>query len=238
MSNTRARLLWRAWRARLRDERGELAAARASIPPGALACDIGAHKGSYLYWLSRWAGRVVAFEPQPDLAGDLAALALPNVTVEAKGVYSRSGPLDLYIPDGASAGASVLPVAAAHRQVTIPVVALDDYFAESPLPSFLKIDVEGAELEVFRGAERILAEQGPALLFECEGRHLEHGDVFRVFAYLERRGYAGEFFCRGERLPLSRFDPATHQRRVGSRFWDAPDYCNNFLFRKVAAGRH
>ena len=34
------------------------------------------------------------------------------------------------------------------------------------------------------------------------------------------------------RQPLDQHDPAVHQRKTVERFWDAPDYCNNFLFAK------
>lgn len=230
MIGKRSRFIWRALRAKLRDERGELSAARSAIESGSLVCDIGAHKGNYLFWLSRWAGRVVAFEPQPRLAEYLKSLALANVTVEAKGVYSRSGKLDLHIPCGAPAGASLNPVSGRHERISIPVVSLDDYFPHEERISFIKIDVEGTELDVFHGAERILTEQGPVLLFECEGRHHADGNISAVFDYLKKLGYTGEFINRGHRQPLSSFDPDIHQRQQGERFWDAPGYCNNFLF--------
>ena len=64
------RFLYRGLRARLRDERAEIAALTGAIRPGDVAVDVGAHKGSFLPSLS-WAagpGKVVAFEPQPVLA--------------------------------------------------------------------------------------------------------------------------------------------------------------------------
>ena len=97
-----ARFLWRAHRARLLDQSAELALIRRHVRPGDLVCDVGANKGSYLYWMARWADRAVAFEPQPGLADYLETLAatLPmrNVTVERKGVSNESGAFDLYIP--------------------------------------------------------------------------------------------------------------------------------------------
>jgi hypothetical protein len=53
-----------------------------------------------------------------------------------------------------------------------------------------------------------------------------------VFAYLERLGYAGSFFCGRAVLPLAAFSAAVHQKRDTERFWDRPGYCNNFLFRR------
>src|SRR5690242_8361899 len=89
-----ARFLVRALKARLRDERTELALIRRYLRPGDIVCDIGANKGSFIYWLSRWVrdGRVIAFEPQPELARNLSRLCdlfgLANVTIESKAVYS------------------------------------------------------------------------------------------------------------------------------------------------------
>ncbi|WP_363323988.1 FkbM family methyltransferase [uncultured Bradyrhizobium sp.] len=154
-----ARFLVRALKARLRDERTELAVIRRHLRPGDIACDIGANKGSFIYWLSRWVGdgRVVAFEPQPELARNLARLCdlfgLANVTVEAKAAYSHSGAQDLYVPEGHGPGASLCHKEAkanSFEVLSVPAIALDDYFTTTQRVALLKIDVEGAELAVLR----------------------------------------------------------------------------------------
>lgn len=232
----KARFLWRAHRARLLDQAAELALIRRHTKPGDLACDVGANKGSYLYWMARWAERVVAFEPQPGLAAYLetlsATLPLRNVTIEQKGVSDHSGVLELYMPSVNSPEASLVPIAGA-QTVQVPVVALDDYFAPSDRLGVLKVDVEGAELDVFRGADRILRQDRPVLLFECEQRHLRTGSVFDCFRHLEARGYTGRFIQAKTLRPVSEFDLAIHQNQTGERFWRAPDYSNNFLFEPV-----
>lgn len=234
----KSRFLWRAHRARLLDQRAELSAIRRNIAADAIACDVGANKGSYMYWLSRWAAGVVAFEPQPGLAAYLTdvsgALGLTNVTVEAQGVGDRSGAFDLYMPSENSPEASLVPIAGA-RTVKVPVTTLDARFPSGGRRvGFLKVDVEGAELNVFKGAERLLREDRPALLFESEQRHLRDGSsVADGFAFLQARGYRGWFIHRGELKPVDRFDPATHQNAAGERFWKSPDYANNFLFTPV-----
>jgi FkbM family methyltransferase len=231
----------RALKARLRDQRAEFGAIGRHLEPGDIACDIGANKGSFVFWLSRWVGdgRVVAFEPQPQfaerLAADCRALELDNVTVEAKAVYSRSGAMDLFVPSGHSPGASLTHKAVEAESFTtlsVPVVALDDYFGESDKVRLLKIDVEGAELGVFKGAERILRQHAPLLVFECENRHLAPGRVGDVFSWLEAIGYEGSFVSGNRVLPISQFDAAVHQRQHGEWFWKRRDYCNNFVFRK------
>jgi FkbM family methyltransferase len=74
----------------------------------------GPTRAAFVYWLSRWAGksgRVVAFEPQKDLARRLDKICgmtgLHNVTVEAKAVYSAPGLHELHIPVRHKPGASL-----------------------------------------------------------------------------------------------------------------------------------
>ncbi len=239
--NEIARFLLRGLKARFRDQKCEFDVIRRHVRPGDIVCDIGANKGSFVLWLSRWCGggRVIAFEPQPLFAARLAAvcraLKLDNVTVEAKAVYSHSGAQDLFVPSGHSPGASLTQKtveATSFTTLSVPVVALDDYFAESDKVALLKIDVEGAELGVLQGAERILRRHAPLLVFECENRHLAPGRVGDVFTYLETLGYRGSFIRRDRLLPLSEFDADVHQRQHGEWFWKSRDYCNNFVFVK------
>jgi FkbM family methyltransferase len=236
-----ARFLIRALKARFRDERAELAAISRLLAPTDTVCDIGANKGSFTFWLARWCheGHVFAFEPQIDIAERLARdcrlFGFSNVRVEPAGVHSSSGTLELSVPRGHGPGASFNAPAAAADTVAVPVrvVALDDYFAGTERIALLKIDVEGAELDVFRGAERILKTSHPLLVFECENRHLRGHCVEDVFRYLGSLGYSGCFVCHGQVRPLSEFDPAVHQRADGDWFWKSKDYCNNFIFAKA-----
>ena len=85
------RYLHRVWKARRRGDRREIESVLSMVRPGDTVVDIGANKGSYLYWLRRAvgpAGRVIAFEPQPALASYLAEVVVAqrwkNVVVEAK----------------------------------------------------------------------------------------------------------------------------------------------------------
>jgi FkbM family methyltransferase len=237
-----ARFLVRALKARFLNQNVEFRLIRRHVRSTDIVCDIGANKGSFVLWLSRWCrrGMVVAFEPQPAFADYLAGvcrrLKLDNVKVEPKAAFSRSGRSDLFVPKGHLPGASLVGKAIgadSFETISVPMVALDDYFRTDQRISLLKIDVEGAELEVFKGAERILREQSPLLMFECENRHLESISVRDVFAYLHSLGYAGSFVCRNRLLPVAAFDPSLHQRQKGEWFWKEKDYYNNFVFTKA-----
>lgn len=231
----RLRLLYRAYRYRWKIDRAEIAFVRANTRAGTIALDIGAHKGGYTYWLARKVGpdgRVYSFEPQPELARKLRLSFDPErVVVENAGVSDSEGSLRLHVPtDGRpSPGASLEAPAAASRNghsIEVRVVSLDHYLRDRAQPvSFLKCDVEGHELHVFRGAEQLLRRDRPVLLFECEQRHHGARPVRDVFNYLENLGYMGRFFHRGQLLPLAQFRADQHQNAS-----KPADYCNNFAF--------
>ncbi|HEX4440967.1 MAG TPA: FkbM family methyltransferase [Thermoanaerobaculia bacterium] len=236
-----ARFLFRALRARFRDQRDEIRALRESLRAGDLAVDVGANKGAYTWWMRRAVGRrgrVVAFEPQPELAAYLrdmsAAMGWDNVAVREAAASDLAGRATLRVPgEGPSPGASLeaAAVAAAGREIPCATERLDDALAGAGRAALIKVDVEGHELAVFRGAAGILARDRPVLLFECEARHLGDRAPSDVFDFLAALGYSGSFFGPGGPRPLAEFHAALHQRRGPGRFWKAPGYVNNFLFR-------
>jgi len=240
----RLRYLWRAHHYRRRVAPKEIEFIGRNLRSGETAVDIGCHKGGFLYWLRQFVGptgAVTGFEPQPQLAEYLreivAAQGWNNVTIEASGVSSASGTMTLHVPapqGEPSPGASLSPAAGdgPRHSIAVPVIALDAYFARRGQPriSFIKCDCEGHELEVFRGAQDILSEDRPVLLFECEARHLQGAAPSDVFDFLAGLGYRGYLFYETGLLPVTHFRPALHQPVRPGRFWDAKDYYNNFAF--------
>lgn len=234
------RFLYRAFKARYRGERKEIAEVLAALSPGEVAVDAGAHKGAYTYWMRRAVGergRVFAFEPQPRLAAYLmrvnAAMRWANVSVRECALSDAAGSATLHVPRlGSSQGASLSEGAPGQGEeaVLVRLATLDAELQGAGRVALLKVDVEGHELAVFRGAAGILARDAPVVLFECERRHFGSHSIDDVFAHLRGLGYEGHFFGPRALQPLSEFDPEIHQRRAPGRFWEAPGYCNNFLF--------
>jgi len=236
------RYLYRAFKARYRDERAELLTALLAIRPGDTVADIGANKGAYLYWLQKAVGetgKVFAYEPQPALAGYLQSVCelmrWKNVLVRDCALSDSPGVGMLNVPGAADSPGASLEGAITERtdcrQFECPVDTLDNQLRDAARVALLKIDVEGHELRVFQGAKEVLRHHRPLIICECEARHLSQHTMQDVFNHLQACGYEGSFFSpRGVR-PLSEFDPRHHQKQAGERFWDAPDYCNNFLFR-------
>jgi FkbM family methyltransferase len=199
---------------------------------GRTLVDIGANRGVFSYYMSHCAGpagRVYAFEAQPELGPHLEAVAetfgLRNLRVVNQGLSSRPGVLRMRRPQAGSGRASFdHGVNDGLQELDIPVTTLDLYFqaVEHAPIGFIKCDVEGHELEVFRGAQGILREDGPVLLFECHHEEAMDGELFEFLATL---GYDGVFFqvepedhkrlwrnTRGKYLHYSAFARHTYPR--------------------------
>jgi hypothetical protein len=101
---------------------------------------------------------------------------------------------------------------------------LDD-FALSDV-SFIKIDVEGHEESVLRGAHRLLSEQRPSLLIELEERH-NPGCIARVRTMLGAYGLVGAVQQGHRLISLDAFEADAHQRAVPQA-----EYVRNFLFAR------
>ncbi len=215
--------LHRAWRYRLRSERDELAFMRRCDLAGRTAVDIGAHRGIYSYWMHRAvgpSGRVVAFEPQPELQAHLGRLKqsfhLERLAIEPCGLSAAPGRTRLVREAGHSGGARLDPTGAiAHRAAAgtadametleVPITTLDAYVAANSGPpvAFIKCDVEGHETAVFEGGRQLLERDRPALLVEIHDRRVREGSLFRLLGEL---GYDAFFFHRGRLAPMSEFD--------------------------------
>jgi FkbM family methyltransferase len=249
---TKLRYLYRAYRYRYRVDPAEVRFLCSRLQRDQVAVDIGCHKGAYTYWMRRRVGArgsVFAFEPQPRQIAYLrevfSAMCYDNVSIVPMAVSDTSGSLPLYVPCGSSHGAS-LEARSEHetdprssllapRSLYVDATTLDAFFADRPHgPDFVKIDVEGHELAVLRGALQTLTSHRPTILVECEARHRPDGDVRPVFELLESLGFEGSFFSNGRRRPLAEFNPAVHQRIDPVENGLPRGYANNFAFEPGA----
>jgi FkbM family methyltransferase len=194
-------MVHRCWRLRFKSEVPSIQYVRQADLAGRTVLDIGANKGVYSIYMSRAvgpSGKLVAFEAQPELGDHLRAVKhsfrLDNMSLVNQGLSSIAGVLTMRRTAAGSGMASFHNDAAEGLdEIDIPVIALDKYIEEHDLGpvDFIKCDVEGHELEVFRGAERMLLRDKPALLFECHDAEAENGELFR---FLTGLGYDGYFF--------------------------------------------
>lgn len=152
---------------------------------GVVAIDCGANIGVHtIEWAKFLAGtgHVYSFEPQEKifyaLAGNIVLNNCLNVTARHAAVGAQAGSIQvpqLDYTQPASFGSLELnkregakPIGQnvdyTHNTQTVPLVALDDL--NLPRVDFIKIDVEGMELDVLKGAERTIAKHHPSMLIE------------------------------------------------------------------------
>jgi FkbM family methyltransferase len=133
--------------------------------------DVGAHDGALLRTMVELApaGRHLAFEPIPGFAAHLRA-EFPTVDVREAALGDAAGSASFVhvTNDPAYSGLKRrdLPAGAQTEQITVDVVRLDDVLPEGFRPDFIKVDVEGGELQVFRGALETLRKHQPVIWFE------------------------------------------------------------------------
>jgi FkbM family methyltransferase len=144
------------------------------IQPGATVVDVGANIGYNALYAARRVGpggRVVAVEPTPDnlavLERNVAESGLANLAIAPVAAGRAAGTQDFYVRGDTSAVNSFFEqscYATVTRVLRVPVKPLDDVVdGEADL---VKIDVEGAELDVLEGMPRLLERPGLALVAE------------------------------------------------------------------------
>jgi FkbM family methyltransferase len=212
----------------------------ALVTAGSTVVDVGAHIGDYTYSLCKAVapgGHVIAIEPLPNLARFLVhatkKLGLP-VTVLNCALSAQPGHAELRVPlnDGLEdfGFATLVPRVTGGKMIRVELKRLDDVCGDvSGKISFVKIDVEGHELEVLRGGEAVIKKHRPNLLIEIEQRH-SPVPIAETFAHVLSLGYLGEFIEEDKtHHPLSEFETEKHQTsRLGQR-----SYISNFIFRPV-----
>jgi FkbM family methyltransferase len=162
-----------ASRRMLRDEHAMRVVLATALRSDASAIDVGANQGDTLEMILAVApaGRHIAYEPIPGLAEQLAA-RYPQVDVRNAACSDEAGTAEFAHVLDAPAMSGLrqredLPAHAAHvERIAVRLEKLDDALPEGFAPALVKIDVEGAELLVLRGAVETLARHRPFVIFE------------------------------------------------------------------------
>jgi FkbM family methyltransferase len=185
---------------------------------------VGANVGIYSYALHRLGFRVHAFEPQPACAQVLAAWAKgkSELTVHNAAAGSTTGYLTLHVPilsgRPVPTRASFLPSSAETLSMQVPVLTLDSFNLQ-PV-SFIKIDVEGYECDVLRGASSLLDAFHPILLIEIDRSMYALEKFVTLIDMLRSKGYRSHTVCDNGRLKECA-DP-----------WAEPAHIYNFIFSR------
>lgn len=209
--------------------------------------DVGAHAGTYSILLSHNSDHVHAFEPTRHSFDILKALNLRNVTVHNLALGSQSGELEISLlavgGETDFALATLRPLDASEYEKVekqkVRVAKFDEFEGEIDFSriDFVKIDVEGFEMQVLRGMTRLVESKKPTLLIEIEERH--NPRYREVFDYL--RGLRYEPYITVNGVALQPFDIEDLLRVQSKEAFKADDgrkfrmgerksYINNFFF--------
>jgi FkbM family methyltransferase len=164
------------------------------IRPGMTVCDIGANIGNHAVYFGKvlGAGRVLAFEPLPQSYATLCRNLELNGLTDALAYNCMVGPVsgrgDLARFNPRNLGSSGFVPAPAGP---VPMVALDDLVEGDEMQGlgFIKIDVEGMQLDVLRGSAQLLRAFRPAIWVEVLERDPTLGATLQLLSDL---GYVGQ----------------------------------------------
>lgn len=181
-----------------------------SLRPDSVVLDIGAYIGQYTLLAAKYAsaGRVIAFEPHPisyqRLQAHVACNRLGNVCILHQAAGQIPGRLPLALSEQASD--SGFSSGWSGETIEVEVVPVDEVVRQMNLKrvDVIKVDVEGAEGQVLRGAHETLARFHPLLIVEID-RHREQafGDAPEaILGYLQNLGYTHYLLRRHRLIPV------------------------------------
>jgi FkbM family methyltransferase len=202
------------------------------VDPTRSAVDVGANVGSYTIALAKQALTVYAFEPEAELANLLRRAAPRNVHVAEEALSDQQGTGEFHVPllngkRAISLGSLVATPGPNYQVRTVTTTTLDAVLATEDV-GFIKIDVEGHELQVLLGGRELIAQCRPVVLVEAN----TPSSLATVAAFFDTFEYTGFFVRDGRTCSLSDFspemqDPSSLEEPVPRR---AMRYLNNFFF--------
>ena len=184
-----------------------------AIQPGDVCYDIGGYRGFFSgVFALNGAKQVVIFEPLPDNVAQIQSLIKLNPELpfhlESIAVGDRNDSIEFQVMPEASMGkVSDSPFQAevkGNKVLELPMRTLDSLVAESKIlqPTAIKIDVEGAEVQVLKGSMNIIRQYHPSLFIEAHSRELSR----ECTSILQELGYTTKVLETGQ-APNPEKDP-------------------------------
>jgi FkbM family methyltransferase len=169
------------------------------IPEGGVVFDVVGFRGVTSQWFSRSARQVFTFEPMPENADSIRTVlkvrGIKNISLHDAALSENIGTRDFHIFENKGHNSLGRVNTSQHiKTIQVPTTTLDEFTSKNQIDriDFLKIDVEGFELEVLEGASRLLASKKiRAILFEANRPVLKSigktaapiYDLLRSYAY-------------------------------------------------------
>ncbi|MEX1155110.1 FkbM family methyltransferase [Parvibaculum sp.] len=194
-----------------------------------MALDIGANKGVWTHVLRRLCTEVHAFEPNPKMFGLLKTGAGSNVSAHQVALSNETGEAEFRIPrnrkgySNQGGSLSKIKVADNYGSLTVETLRLDELNLQNV--GFMKIDVEGSELQVLEGAEQTIRRERPVMVIEMEERHTKR-PIKEAIAVVEGYGYQAFALVDNILTDVRQIDLNARHREPRTM----ADYINNFIF--------
>lgn len=195
-----------------------------AIKPGDVVLDGGANIGFFTMVMALLVGdkgKVLAFEPGPNniekLCENIALNKVSNVQIFQKALWSRNCTRDLHLAEDSGLNALV-HYAEALSSTPVECTYIDDLGIG---PSFLKLDIEGAEMHALEGAATLLETESPYVVCEANTGALARFDTSleKIRAYMHELGYNMFILHKDGSLPTmvperTVFTSSQHNRNV------------------------
>ena len=199
-------------------------------PDGETFVDVGAHIGSVIAEARRLRPRsqVIAFEAMPDKA-DFLRQRFPDVAVRCCALAEEDGEASFYVAD--QSGFSSLAKVSSN-EIKVRKQRLDDVLGDQHIHA-MKIDVEGAELGVLRGADRVVRRSRPIIMFESGPGNVLGYTKEAAFNWFAARDYGlmapNRLANTGGAMTLDGFtDSHEYPRRTTNYFAVPMEWLNEF----------
>lgn len=183
------------------------------LKPGMTVVDVGANFGYFTLLMGDAVGetgRVIAVEPNPDTEALLQETVLLNghrsrTRIVPQALGASAGRALLFAPDGEPKNATLTETTELQGGQTIEVttVTLDEVALECKKVDLVKIDAEGAEVDIVAGMRRLIARDHPALVLEFNAARYPDPRAF-LDELLASYGTARELAMDGAILPLDK----------------------------------
>lgn len=178
------------------------------LPSHGICLDIGGNIGNHALFFADHFEQVHAFEPNKEVHDVLTlnARLKPNIVAHPFGLSSREAELEAAI-DPLNIGGGSIAGQEGSMSARFKVKRLDDVALPDGKPvSFIKIDIEGHELDALKGAEATISTHKPVIVLEARSCDVENGTT-PALSFLRGLGYRHMYrFARDISLSRHRAD--------------------------------
>ncbi len=205
---------------------------RSVLRRGWTVVDVGANLGYFALLAAKQVGpegKVIALEPFPDsyrlLTRNIEVNKLANVLALPLAAGERKEERAFYCYERANWNGFRIGDRPPIGQIRVTVRPLDDLLEREPRVDLIRMDVEGAELEVLRGAAETLKKHRPVLAMEVHARYLQESEFKELIDRVEGLGYTIEMWWERwrEEMPWRRWSSGECQTEgSGPKRW--PNY--------------